>query len=60
MKQLGKTTTNSTSAKITVDKPVKSRYVLVWLTALPYSGRDSANYSSAGYKQAITEVKFTG
>jgi serine/threonine protein kinase len=60
MKELGTVTTNSTSAKVTVDKPVKSRYVLVWLTALPYSGDDSANYSWAGFKQAITNVKFTG
>ncbi|GAA2427606.1 protein kinase family protein [Streptomyces glaucus] len=60
MKNLGTATTSSTSAKVTVDKPVKSRYVLVWLTALPYSGDDPANYSNPGYKQAITEVKFTG
>ncbi|MDO0934624.1 protein kinase family protein [Streptomyces sp. DG2A-72] len=60
MKELGEATTSGTSAKVTVDKPVKSRYVLVWLTAMPYSGEDSANYSRAGYKQAITDVKFTG
>ncbi|WP_409470941.1 protein kinase family protein [Streptomyces sp. HC307] len=60
MTNLGTTTTSSTSAKVTVDKRVKSRYVLVWLTALPYSGDDPANYSNPGYKQAITEVKFTG
>ncbi|MFI9170605.1 protein kinase family protein [Streptomyces lincolnensis] len=60
MTKLGKATTNGTSVKVTVDKPVKSRYVLVWLTALPYSGEDSANYSESGYKQAITDVKFTG
>jgi hypothetical protein len=60
MTKLGTATTSSTSAKVTVDKQVKSRYVLVWLTALPYSGDDLANYSDAGYKQAITNVKFTG
>lgn len=60
MKKLGTAKTNSASANVKVDKPVKSRYVLVWLTALPYSGADSANYSVAGYKQAITNVKFTG
>ncbi|MEV1079828.1 protein kinase family protein [Streptomyces sp. NPDC050211] len=60
MKELGEATTSGTSAKVAVAKPVKSRYVLVWLTAMPYSGEDSANYSSAGYKQAITDVKFTG
>ncbi|SOR80607.1 Serine/threonine-protein kinase PrkC [Streptomyces chartreusis NRRL 3882] len=60
MTKLGKATTSTTSAKVTVDKPVKSRYLLVWLTALPYSGDDPANFSNPGYKQAITEVKFTG
>ncbi|WLW53705.1 protein kinase family protein [Streptomyces sp. YU58] len=60
MTKLGEETTNGTTAKVTVDKPVKSRYVLVWLTALPYSGDDPANYSTPGYKQAITNVKFTG
>lgn len=60
MKKLGDVTTSGTSAKVTVDKPVKSRYVLVWLTALPYSGADPSNFSDPGYKQAITEVKFTG
>lgn len=60
MTKLGAMTTSGTSAKVSVDKPVKSRYVLVWLTAMPYSGNDSANYSNAGYKQAITDVKFTG
>ncbi|MFJ2948801.1 protein kinase family protein [Streptomyces sp. NPDC087226] len=60
MKQLGETTTSNTSAKVTVDKPVKSRYVLVWLTAMPYSGQDSVNYSQPGYKQAITDIKILG
>ncbi|MFC8367040.1 MULTISPECIES: protein kinase family protein [unclassified Streptomyces] len=60
MKELGETTTNSTSAKVTVEKPVKSRYVLVWLTAMPYSGQDSVNYSQPGYKQAITDIKILG
>jgi len=60
LKKIGSATTNSTTATVKAGKPVKSRYVLVWLTALPYSGADSANYSYAGYKQAITNVKFTG
>ncbi|MEV7071743.1 protein kinase family protein [Streptomyces sp. NPDC091972] len=58
--EIGSATTNGTTATVKVGKPVKSRYVLVWLTALPYSGADSANYSDPGYKQAITNVKFTG
>ncbi len=38
--------------------PVTTRYVVVWLTALPNAGADA--YSQAGFKQAITEVSFTG
>ncbi|MYT70189.1 MULTISPECIES: protein kinase family protein [unclassified Streptomyces] len=53
-----KTDTTNTSASIKADKPVKTRYVLVWLTALPKAGQDG--YSGAGYKQGITNVKFTG
>ncbi|MFJ6658630.1 protein kinase family protein [Streptomyces sp. NPDC091377] len=58
MKELGSTTTSGNSAEIKVDKPVASRYVLVWFTALPYASGDE--FSSAGYKQAVTELKFTG
>ncbi|MEU9388578.1 serine/threonine protein kinase [Streptomyces sp. NPDC048324] len=58
MTKLGSVRTTGTSAKVTVAKPVKSRYVLVWFTALPYAQGDA--YSNAGYKQAITDLKFTG
>ncbi|MFG2027134.1 protein kinase family protein [Streptomyces sp. NPDC048825] len=58
MQKLGTVKTSDTDAKVTIDKPVKSRYVLVWLTALPQAPADG--YSQAGYKQAITDVKFTG
>ncbi|MCD9876989.1 protein kinase family protein [Streptomyces guryensis] len=58
MTKLGSVTTSGTSAKVTVAKPVKSRYVLVWFTALPYAQGDS--YSDPGYKQAVTDLKFTG
>ncbi|MGW1025557.1 protein kinase family protein [Streptomyces sp. NPDC002577] len=58
MKKIGTVTTSGTTAKVTADKPVKSRYVLVWFTALPKAPVDQ--YSSAGYKQAVTDVKFTG
>jgi len=58
MTKLGSTTTSGTSAMVTVAKPVKSRYVLVWFTALPYAPGDS--YSDPGYKQAVTDLKFTG
>nr|WP_203645146.1 protein kinase family protein [Streptomyces sp. SID14478] len=59
LKRIGaKTQTTSASADIKADEPVKTRYVLVWLTALPHAGKDG--YSDAGYKQGITDVKFTG
>ncbi|MEU9364883.1 protein kinase family protein [Streptomyces avermitilis] len=51
-------TTSGRQLKISATKAVKTRYVLVWITAAPYSGKDE--YSGAGYKQAITDVKFTG
>ncbi|MFF9376199.1 serine/threonine protein kinase [Streptomyces griseoluteus] len=60
MQKAGSTTTTSTTATVKPSKPVKARYVLVWLTAVPMSGYDAATYSQAGYKQAITEVHFTG
>jgi hypothetical protein len=58
MTKLGSVTTTGTTAKVSVTKPVRSRYVLVWFTALPYAQGDT--YSEAGYKQAITDLKFTG
>ncbi|WP_225832706.1 protein kinase family protein [Streptomyces sp. NK08204] len=60
MTRLGKATTTGTTATVKPGKAVKTRYVLVWLTAVPNSGYDAAAYAGAGFKQAITEVKFTG
>ncbi|MFI0775609.1 protein kinase family protein [Streptomyces sp. NPDC021212] len=50
--------TSSRTSDLKVNGTKKSRYVLVWITAMPNSPRDA--YSQAGHKQAITEVKFTG
>ncbi|MBT2421226.1 protein kinase family protein [Streptomyces sp. ISL-22] len=58
MEKIGTVTTNGTSATVKVTKPVKTQYVLVWLTALPYA--DGDQYSGSGFKQAITDLKFTG
>ncbi|MGW0879128.1 protein kinase family protein [Streptomyces sp. NPDC002671] len=58
--QFGKVTTTGTTATVKAGKSVKTRYVLVWLTAVPKSGYDADAYASAGFKQAFTEVKFTG
>ncbi|MFF4752353.1 protein kinase family protein [Streptomyces sp. NPDC002514] len=60
MDKIGSASTSGTDATVKLTKPAKSQYLLVWLTAVPYSGPDPAEYSDAGYKQAITEVKFTG
>lgn len=58
MKKITSTTTSGTTARFKADKPVNTRYVLVWITAMPDSPGDQ--YSGAGYKQAITDVKFSG
>ncbi|MFD9031424.1 protein kinase family protein [Streptomyces sp. NPDC059567] len=42
---------SGTQVALTADKPVKTRYVLVWLTDLPGSG--------GGYRGKITEIKIT-
>ncbi|MFH8367958.1 protein kinase family protein [Streptomyces sp. NPDC018031] len=55
---LGPTKTTDTTAKLKVTGEEKTRYVLVWLTALPESPPEQ--YYEKPYKQAITEVKFTG
>ncbi|MGI5529187.1 protein kinase family protein [Streptomyces syringium] len=60
MKKLREERTSSKTAKISLKAPEETQYVLVWITAVPYSSADPVNYSGAGYKQAITDVKFTG
>ncbi|PRH81168.1 serine/threonine protein kinase [Streptomyces solincola] len=58
LKQIAKGTTSGTTLDLKAEKPVKSRYVLMWITAMPYSGQDG--YSSPGYKQGVADVRFTG
>ncbi|MFG2652975.1 protein kinase family protein [Streptomyces sp. NPDC048436] len=58
MKPIGSVTTSGGTATVKAKKPVTTRYVLLWITDVPKSPRDE--YSSAGYKQAITDVKFKG
>ncbi|MFI9245660.1 protein kinase family protein [Streptomyces sp. NPDC053086] len=60
MDKIGSVTTTGTTATVKVTKSVKTQYVLVWLTAVPNSGYDPTLYASAGWKQGIGEVKFTG
>ncbi len=58
MKKFASTETEGKTAALRAKSPVKTRYVLVWITAMPQAPYDQ--YSDAGYKQAITDVKFTG
>ncbi|MFI5805569.1 protein kinase family protein [Streptomyces sp. NPDC051561] len=58
MKKIATATTSGSKASLKATKPVKTRYVLLWMTAMPHAGKDE--YSRPGYKQAITDVKFTG
>ncbi|MFZ3498912.1 protein kinase family protein [Streptomyces sp. 5.8] len=58
MKKIATGSTSDSTLKATTDAPVTTRYVVVWITAMPQAGTDT--YSGAGYKQAITDVKFTG
>ncbi len=58
MRKIGTVTTSGTNATVKLAKPVKTQYVLVWLTALPHAPGDK--YSDPGYKQAITDVTFKG
>ncbi|MFF3334271.1 protein kinase family protein [Streptomyces sp. NPDC002888] len=58
MEEIGTATTSGSSLAVKASKAVKTRYVLLWVTAVPKAPTDG--YSSSGYKQAITDVKFTG
>ncbi|GGQ72695.1 protein kinase family protein [Streptomyces pilosus] len=58
MQKLGTVKTNENEATVKADKPAKTRYVLVWITAMPYAPGDT--FSNAGYKQGITDLKFIG
>jgi hypothetical protein len=55
--KLASAQTSTKTAKLTLKSTAKTRYVVVWLTALPHSEKDG--YYSAGYKQAITDVIFS-
>ncbi|MFI9204207.1 serine/threonine protein kinase [Streptomyces sp. NPDC053048] len=60
MKLLGSETTRTKKAQLSFKERPEARYVLLWITAMPYSAYDKKTYSQPGFKQAITEVKFTG
>ncbi|MFJ8990258.1 serine/threonine protein kinase [Streptomyces sp. NPDC102279] len=58
LKEIGTATTTGTTMEVKASKSVKTQYVLLWITDVPNAPSDG--YSSAGYKQAVTDVKFTG
>lgn len=58
MTEIGTATTSGTSLTVKATKSLKTQYVLLWITDVPSAPSDG--YSGAGYKQAITDVKFTG
>ncbi|MDQ0960489.1 hypothetical protein QFZ66_004367 [Streptomyces sp. B4I13] len=58
MKKIAEARTSGRELKIPAKTAVKTRYVLVWITAAPNNAGDQ--WTGAGYKQAITDVKFTG
>ncbi|MFI6336132.1 protein kinase family protein [Streptomyces sp. NPDC050535] len=58
MSKIATATTTGTDLKISAKNPVKTRYVVLWLTAVPEAPGDQ--FSGSGFKQAITDVKFTG
>ncbi|MDR6977004.1 serine/threonine protein kinase [Streptomyces sp. 3330] len=58
MTKIADAKTSGQELKISAKTPVKTRYVLVWITAAPHAPGDQ--YSDPGFKQAITDVKFTG
>lgn len=57
MRKLGTGRTADSTAKVKLKQPEKARYVVVWLTAMPYAPGDG--YTGAGYRQGVTEVSFT-
>lgn len=58
MKEIGTAATTGTTLTVKAAKPLKTRYVLMWITDVPNAPSDG--YSGAGYKQAVTEVTFKG
>lgn len=58
MTEIGSATTSGSKISLKGKKPVKTQYVLLWITDVPYAPGD--NFSGSGYKQAITDVTFTG
>ncbi|MEU6310373.1 protein kinase family protein [Streptomyces sp. NPDC047014] len=57
LQQIATGTTSDKRMELTAAKPVKARYVVLWLTAMPKAG--ASEFSTAGYKQGISNVVFS-
>ena len=57
LKPFATQSTGGVSAKLKAGTPVKTRYVLLWITAAPKAPGDA--YTKPGYRQAITDVTFS-
>ncbi|MFF7726209.1 protein kinase family protein [Streptomyces sp. NPDC008001] len=60
LKKLTNKRTSTDSINLSLKKPFETRYVVLWITAAPYSGADQNTFAGDGYKQGIRNVKFTG
>ncbi|RFU86467.1 serine/threonine protein kinase [Streptomyces triticagri] len=58
MDKIGTGRTSATKLSIKAKDATATRYVLLWITDVPMSPQDQ--FSGSGYKQAITDVKFSG
>ncbi|MFJ4775186.1 protein kinase family protein [Streptomyces sp. NPDC088762] len=57
MQKIASGSTSDKQLELVAPAPVKTRYVVLWLTAMPKSG--PSEYSGAGYKQGVSNVVFS-
>lgn len=57
MKQIATGTTKEKQLELATETPVKTRYVVLWLTAMPKG--PASDFSGAGFKQGISNVVFS-
>ncbi|WP_406738160.1 protein kinase family protein [Streptomyces sp. NBC_00853] len=57
MKQIATGTTKEKQLELATETPVTTRYVVLWLTAMPMG--PASEFSAAGFKQGISNVVFS-
>ncbi|MFD7557833.1 MULTISPECIES: protein kinase family protein [unclassified Streptomyces] len=57
MQKIASGTTSGKKLDLAAETPVKTRYVVLWITAMPKSG--ATEFSGAGYKQGVSNVVFS-